>query len=275
MSECNSKFLIKNGEVVQGEEFSDEEIKIGRSIYEVIRVIDGVPLFLEQHLDRFHNSASLIGENMLLSDEEIKVNMRKLIEEEKRFNGNIKLVFNYRENKRDYYIYFLKHTYPIAKMYAEGVDTMLYHGERANPNAKVIDADFRKKVDAAIKECKVFEAILVDRDGYITEGSKSNIFMVHSGRIITSPVEAVLPGITRNIIIELIENAGIPFSEERYHFEKIGDLEGLFISGTSPKVLPIKRVDNYNFDSADHELIKKVKELFDEKITNYISENKF
>jgi branched-chain amino acid aminotransferase len=274
MSECYSKFLIKNGEVASSENFSDEEIKAGKSIYEVIRIIDGVPLFLEKHIDRFKNSAKLIGQKMLLNNEEIKEGIGKLITVENVLNGNIKLVFNYMENMNNYYIYFLKHSYPSADMYEKGVATILYNGERTNPNAKVINAGFKDKVEKAIRESNAFEAILVDREGYITEGSKSNIFMVDCGKVITSPVEAVLPGITREIIIELIKTAGIPFAEERYHFENIGELEGLFISGTSPKVLPITTVDKYLFNSQDNRIIIKIKELFDKQIENYIFEKK-
>lgn len=273
MSECFSEYFIKNGEFLPKVEFKDGDIKSGKSVYEVLRVTKGVPMFLERHLARLSNSIALVQKEMLLTDEEIRDNIYKLIEKEEVSEGNIKLVFNYGKKQSDYYFYFLKHSYPTAQMYSEGVDTILYHGERENPNAKVINADFRKNVEEAIVEKSAYEAILVDRDGYITEGSKSNIFLVYNGKVITSPADAVLPGVTRNNIISLITAAGIPFSEERFHYKNLCKLDGLFISGTSPKVLPIRAVDDNNFDSANNNIIKVLMSLFDEKVESYIAQS--
>jgi len=137
----------------------------------------------------------------------------------------------------------------------------------------VINTDFRAKVDAEIAENNVFEAILVDRDGNITEGSKSNIFMVKGNQVITAPLEAVLPGITREVIIDLCRELEIEVKEEKIHFENIKELEGLFISGTSPKVLPICKVDNIGFDSSANKTILSIMEAYNKKIEKYSLEN--
>ncbi|NLZ48709.1 MAG: aminotransferase class IV [Clostridiales bacterium] len=266
MSECFSKHFLKDGQTLSNDVFRDDEIKKGKSVYEVIRIIEGVPLFLKEHIDRFVNSTTLIGKEMLINKKEIENNIAKLIDTEGIKNGNIKIVFNYGDEKDNWYMYFLKHSYPTEEMYKLGVDTILYHGERENPNAKVINLNFRKRVDEAIKNKGVYEAILVDRNGHITEGSKSNIFMVYNNKVITSPVELVLPGVTRGVIISVIKDAGIDFSEERFHYKNLDKLQGLFISGTSPKVLPIRTVDNYSFDSANNEIIRTIKSLYDRRI---------
>ena len=59
--------------------------------------------------------------------------------------------------------------------------------------------------------------------------------MVYDNKVVTSPVELVLPGITREIIISVIKEAGIDFSEEKFHYKNMDKLQGLFISGTSPR----------------------------------------
>ena len=78
------------------------------------------------------------------------------------------------------------------RLYTEGVKTILYYGERENPNAKIVNDNFRAKVTEEIKKSNAFEAILVDRNGLITEGSKSNIFAIKDGKLITAKAEAVL-----------------------------------------------------------------------------------
>ena len=115
-----------------------------------------------------------------------------------------------------------------------------------------------------------YEAILVDENGNITEGSKSNIFMIKDKQLITAPVNFVLPGITREIIIEGSKNIGYSISEENVNYKNIGDMDGLFISGTSPKVLPIRMVEKHCFNSSENDNIRKIMEAFDIKVENYI-----
>ncbi|MDU1323175.1 MAG: aminotransferase class IV [Clostridium botulinum] len=265
--ECFNEFFIENEKIKERGSFEESFLKEGKSLYEVIRIIDGAPLFLKSHLERFYNSAKLEGLNLWLDEEEIKENINRLIEINKVSIGNIKLVFNFNKGKNNNFLcYFLKHNYPEDIEYKRGVKTILYHGERENPNAKVINMDFRKIVGEKIKEEKAYEAILVDRNGYITEGSKSNIFMIKDGKVITAPIEKVLPGITRQNIIDVCKNLNLKVEEEKVHYKDIDKLEGLFISGTSPKVLPIKSVDEIEFKSSENKLILSIMEGYNKAI---------
>ncbi|ENK0837502.1 aminotransferase class IV [Clostridium botulinum] len=265
--ECFNEFFIENEKIKERDSFEESFLKEGKSLYEVIRIIDGAPLFLKSHLERFYNSAKLEGLNLWLDEEEIKENINRLIEINKVSIGNIKLVFNFNKGKNNNFLcYFLKHNYPEDIEYKKGVKTILYHGERENPNAKVINMDFRKIVGEKIKEEKAYEAILVDRNGYITEGSKSNIFMIKDGKVITAPIEKVLPGITRQNIMDVCKNLNLNVEEEKVHYKDIDKLEGLFVSGTSPKVLPIKSVDEIEFKSSENKLILSIMEGYNKAI---------
>ncbi|APH14981.1 aminotransferase class IV family protein [Clostridium sporogenes] len=265
--ECFNEFFIENEKIKERDSFEESFLKEGKSLYEVIRIIGGAPLFLKSHLERFYNSAKLEGLNLWLDEEEIKEKINRLIEINKVSIGNIKLVFNFNKGKNNNFLcYFLKHNYPEDIEYKRGVKTILYHGERENPNAKVINMDFRKIVGEKIKEEKAYEAILVDRNGYITEGSKSNIFMIKDGKVITAPIEKVLPGITRQNIIDVCKNLNLQVEEEKVHYKDIDKLDGLFISGTSPKVLPIKSVDEIEFKSSKNKLILSIMEGYNKAI---------
>lgn len=271
MSECIKNFYIFNGEVKNSDGFDNKYLKEGKALYEVIRIIDGIPLYLEKHLERLRNTAKLEADKLWLTIDEIKLSMEKLIEINKVKEGNIKMVFNFNQNN-NFLVYFVKHSYPTEHMYSEGVKTILYHGERNNPNAKVIDMDFRNKVTDEINKNKAFEAILVDRNGHITEGSKSNIFMIQGNEVITSPCDKVLPGVTRAMIIDVCNNIGIKVREEKFHYNNINKLDALFISGTSPKVLPIKQVGEFCFNSSKNNILNKIREGYDRNIENYIKE---
>ena len=236
-------------------------------IYEVLRVINGKAIFLETHMRRMKNSFELIGEKFTLSYEEISIQIDNLIKSENKSEGNIKITYEVYEKILK--IFFIEHSYPSNEMYENGVKTILYFGERENPNAKIVDENFRVKVNNEIKDKNVYEAILVDKNGYITEGSKSNIFMVKDNKLLTSPVKAVLPGVTRGEIINLAEKLKIKIEEVQYKYLDIDKLDGMFISGTSPKVLPIKLVNSISLDS-NNSIIRKLMLEYDNEIIRYI-----
>lgn len=262
MSECVSKVFIYNGEVMPGDEFEALYPKSEKLLYEVIRIINGKPLFLKEHLERLKNSIDFSGVKGNFLEKDIRQNILKLIKENSIEQGNIKLILD--ENNT--LIYSVKHSYPSEEMYSTGVKTILYFGERENPNAKVINKSFRQVIDEKLKETNSYEAILVNKDGYITEGSKSNIFMIRENYVFTAPIKAVLPGITREMIIKACESIGLVVIEKNIHYKDLIELDGLFISGTSPKVLPINEVQGEKFNSAHNQVIKGIMKEFDKII---------
>lgn len=236
-------------------------------IYEVLRVINKKPIFLENHLERMKNSFELINEEFELTYEKISTEIHDLIQRENKSYGNIKITYGV--NEKILKVFFVEHSYPCEEMYKSGVKTILYFGERENPNAKIINDSFREKVNNEIKEQNAYEAILVDKNGYITEGSKSNIFMVKGSKLLTSPTKAVLPGVTRGEIMDIAKKLGIEVEEVEYKYSDIDKLDGMFISGTSPKVLPIKEVNNIKLDH-NNSIIKELMTEYDHEIGEYI-----
>lgn len=249
----------------KGAENMEEKI-----IYEVLRIIDGKPIFSENHFKRMENSFKLINEEITVTYEEISNRIYELIKKEKKLEGNIKIT--YEIYSKELRIFFIEHSYPSKEMYENGVKTILYFGERENPNAKIVNDSFREKVNKQIRENNAYEAILVNSKGYITEGSKSNIFMVKGNRLLTSPVNAVLPGITRGEIISLAEKLKIEVEEIDYKHLDIDKLDGMFISGTSPKVLPINKVNDINLD-VNNEIIRSLMEAYEDEIDKYIKQH--
>lgn len=236
-------------------------------IYEVLRVIDGKPIFLENHLERMKNSFKLINKEFTLKYDEISAKINTLIKSENKAEGNIKITYGINEEALK--VFFIEHSYPSQDMYQNGVKTILYFGERENPNAKIVNSNFREKVNKEIVANNAYEAILVDRNGYITEGSKSNIFMVKDGELLTAPIKAVLPGVTRGEIIRIAERLGVRVKEVEYRYDEINNLDGIFISGTSPKVLPINEVDNVKLNQNNDIIINLMWE-YDNEIKKYI-----
>ena len=269
---CTNTYFLFGEQIKSVGEFERCNNTTGKSLYEVIRISDGIPVFLMEHLDRLENSAKIMNHILRITRDEIIDGILKLISKNKVVEGNLKLVINYypinenEEKDEKFLAYFIPHSYPLKAQYEEGVKTIIYHGERSNPNAKVINNNFREKVNAEISSKNVYEAILVNHEGFITEGSKSNIFMLQGSTVVTSEVAHVLPGITRQFIIKICGKLNIKFEERNIHESEIESLTGLFISGTSPKVLPIKSVGKFSFDSSKNSTIKSIIREFDTEL---------
>lgn len=92
-------------------------------------------------------------------------------------------------------------------------------------------------------EAGAWESVLV-RDGAITEGSSTNVFGVINGELRTYPKSNyILPGITRDVVLRLAAERGIPVRERPIFVEEIGALEELFLTGTTTDIQPIVRLD--------------------------------
>src|SRR5712692_227478 len=88
------------------------------------------------------------------------------------------------------------------------------------------------------------EGIALDATGYVSEGSGENIFVVRDGKILTPPLGAsVLPGITRDTVIQLAQSMDIPVVESLIPREMLYIADELFFSGTAAEITPIRSVD--------------------------------
>lgn len=282
MKEMFGEYFINNEKVKKYDEFIGINNKDGKSLYEVIRVIEGIPIFLERHLERLQNSAAITSLKLTLTLEEIKKNIFELIKINKIDNGNVKIIFNYKGEIRkggelqqcDFFMYFIEAHYPSSKQYEEGVPVITYCAERENPNAKVINGNLRENVNKEIEKEQVYEAILINNEGNLTEGSRSNIFIVKDDKVLTAPKELVLQGITREIIVEICNNKGIKLEEAIINIDSIKDYDAFFITGTSPKVLPICKINDIVYQSSKNDIVLSIMKAYNNIIQNYIREAK-
>jgi len=88
------------------------------------------------------------------------------------------------------------------------------------------------------------EAILLDPEGYVSEGTGENIFLVRNGILKTTPLTSILEGITRNSIMELARERGLTVVEERFTRDELYIADEVFMTGTAAELTPIREVDD-------------------------------
>ena len=96
---------------------------------------------------------------------------------------------------------------------------------------------------AEVKKAGYDEAIMLDTEGYVSEASGENIFMVRYGKIKTTPLTSILPGITRDSIITLARDKGYEVIEERFTRDELYIADEAFFTGTAAELTPIREVD--------------------------------
>jgi branched-chain amino acid aminotransferase len=87
------------------------------------------------------------------------------------------------------------------------------------------------------------EAILLDSDGFVAEGTGENVFIVRNGRLITTPLTSILEGITRNSVMELARERNIPVAEERFTRDAMYVADEAFVTGTAAELTPVRELD--------------------------------
>ena len=95
-----------------------------------------------------------------------------------------------------------------------------------------------------VKKAGYDEAIMLDAEGYVSEASGENIFMVRDRRIKTTPLTSILPGITRDSIIRLARDKGYEVVEERFTRDELYTADEAFLTGTAAELTPIREVDD-------------------------------
>jgi branched-chain amino acid aminotransferase len=111
--------------------------------------------------------------------------------------------------------------------------------------------------------CGFDEALLLDTEGYVSEGSGENIFIVRNGRLKTTPLTSILEGITRDSILTIAKNEGIDAVEERFTRDEIYISDEAFFSGTAAEITPIREVDGRTVgDGNPGAVTKRLQELF-------------
>jgi len=271
MSECFSKVFIENGYIRDNSNFDIGKVFEDEVIYEVIRIRKGIPIFLSDHFQRLDNSASYSGNKLLLTFDELRIHILKLIDLSGIMEGNIKVSLKYSPVYTGYLVYYIDAQYPDPDMYEKGVKGILYYAERHNPVAKVFNHKLRSAIYSELIQTNAYEALLVNRKGCITEGSRSNAFFIIGKNIITAPDNCVLGGITREKILTICKDENFNVEFRCLHVGELNNVDSAFMTGTSPNVILFSNVEDYGFN-VKNEMSQVITDKYMQLVEEYMKE---
>lgn len=256
--------------------FSDiEEIHVllekdKEKVYEVIRIIDGKPLFLEDHIARLNNSIKLVDIDFCVSLKDVREQIYMLLDKFKEKNINVKLTF-FKNSIENLIIYLVKSHYPSAEKIQQGYNTILIYEERENPNAKILNNEFRGLINEILTGEGADECIYVSEKGEILEGSRSNLFFVKGNTIVTASDNGVLLGTTRNKIVEICQEKRIGIQKRAIRIEELTFFDAAFVTGTSIDVMPVNSIGTVKYKSTSNRLVERIRKEYEKEKHRYLS----
>lgn len=270
--DCCGKYYYLDG-IILDAGTGEEQLSGETSFYEVIRTSGGVPLFFDDHIRRLLEGIAtryIVPEDL---ESHIASGIHRLAHMDPVPQINIRVTVAFTGREHALHICYVTSTYPSEKMYSEGVKVILYRAERLDPGVKLLNTRMRLTINAELEKQNAYEAFLVNKEGFITEGSRSSVFFVTSdGCLYTAPDRMVLPGITRKYIISICRNEGISVYFEPVEASMISMFPAVFLTGTSPMVLSVEKIDNVRFVNS-MSLVKRLKGIYEglaaESIRNY------
>lgn len=257
----------------------DRGFIFGDGIYELLPVYQGKPFRLSQHLSRLQHSMRAVRIDDPYSEHQWNAIVDTLIQ---------------RSNSKDLAIYIqvTRGVAPRDHVFPEGVDATVF--AMANPlvavpeeqlqngvalitvddirwqrcDIKVISlqANILAKQDAS--QASAAEAIML-RDGNALEGAASNLFIVRDGKVFTHPKDnLILPGITRDFILELLDELGLTYIEQPVPVEWLRTADEVWITSSAKEILAATKIDDQIIgDGAPGEIWKKVHALYQRRKT--------
>lgn len=265
----SEQWIYLNGEFVTKENAKvsvyDHGFLYGDGIFEGIRLYNGNIFKLREHLDRLYDSAKSIMLEIPLSYEEMQEAVAETLRKNKLKNGYIRLVVSRgpgdlgldpRRSPQAWVIIIAEQLaiYP-EEAYVNGLKTISVSPRRNLPDAlnpKIKSLNYLNNILVKIQSnlAGVGEAIMLNSQGYVAEGSSDNIFIVKRGVVFTPPCYCgALEGITRLAIIELCAKHGIPLKEEPFTLHDVYVADEVFFTGTAAEVIAVREVDGRTIGS--------------------------
>ena len=266
-SDMAFQYFSKNGEVLPISDavipLSSIEYQYGFGVYETIRVSNKLAYFVVDHIERLGESARIIGLEHQFTGEQIQKSIAELIKKNKVESANIKVLLIGATKKEDsqLFIICLNPLFPDKKLYREGASFVTYNYVRAFPHAKTLNMLQSYLAYKKAKESGAYDALLINNEGCITEGTRTNFFCINGKTIISPREDEILLGVTRKAVLHVAKENGYEVEERDITWGDLEKCDGAFVTSTSSKIIPIRKIDDLEFrgPAALQELMK----LFD------------
>jgi len=273
----NQRIVYLNGEYIPENEarlpFRDRGVKYGDAVFDTTRTFGHKIFKLQEHLERLYRSLRYIGidpgitrDEMAAVTEEVVARNLPLIADDEDYWVSQRITRGIIDpNERSAWPDYVGPTVIVeclplplatrAKLYRNGINVIVSATRRTAPDMVSPRAKTHNYLNLIMADLEVSSqdpeafALLLDHNGNIAEGRGSNIFFVADGQLYTPHERYVLPGVSRQTVIELAHQEGIAFAEKDYDLFDAYNADEAFITSTSFCICPCRGINGRDFAS--------------------------
>lgn len=264
----------KNGLVLSIDQavmpLSSIEYMYGFGVYETIRVIHGTPYFLSDHADRLMHSARVIELDHRFTKEFVSKSILDLVQtlgQDATCNLKVLLIGASVPQEAQLIVMPLAPLFPNKQMYRDGIKTITTQHERVFAKAKSLNMLPSYVYYRSAKRAGCYDALLVNRKGAVTEGTRTNFFCIKGNTIVMPPEAEILEGVTKKTVQYVAQKHDFILEERDILLADILLFDGAFLTGTSIGIMPIRAIDSITFSEIPPRLRELMKhyDLFKKK----------
>ncbi len=278
--------IFINGEILPKEKalipIWDLGLLRGLGIFDYFRVIEGMPVFVEDHMDRLLNSMAIMGLDSGVSREQWQSWITEMIKVNEAEIAGFRIVVTGGFSEDGYTIpeekniFMMVHDLGVTapEQYEKGVSLLLTSYQRDIPYAKTTIYLQSMQSQPEVKKAGAFET-LYHWNGVMTECSRCNIFFIDVEGVIHTPASEMLKGITRKQIIAIAEEQGMPLMIREIKTDEIQNMKGAFLTASTKGALPVVKIGSTIIgDGKVHPLAQKLQMLYQQKVVDYLTERR-
>ena len=228
---------------------NDLGIVRGYGVFDFLRTYNGMPFKLREHVQRLQNSANLIGLSLPWSTEEIAAIAKNTLERNNLPEANIRIVatggsspdFITPSGQPSLMVIVTPVSQYPNEYYEQGIKVITVQTERFFPKSKSLSYISAISALQQAKLNQAVEALYVNQQGQVLEGTTTNFFVFQGSQLIT-PQENILKGITRDVVLELAKNQ-FEIVEQPVDYSDLSDCDEAFITSSTKEIMPVVQID--------------------------------
>lgn len=261
---------------------TDHGFLYGDGVFEGLRFYKNRILKLSAHMDRLDDSAKALAIDLPMSREAIEQALNEVVSESPHEDGYLRLILTRGEGP----LGIDPRQCKTGNVIIISDQLAMVSDEVREQGARLIIASTRRlagdQLDSRIKSLNYLnqimarieantagadEAVVLNQQGFVAEGTADNIFAVKNGCLMTPPVtDGALDGITRGIVLEIADKLSIPVRECSLTVYDLYTAEECFLSGTGAELIPVREIAGRELNRPDDPMFKKIAGYFEEEL---------
>ncbi|WP_421877128.1 aminotransferase class IV [Marinoscillum sp.] len=244
----------------------------GYGIFDFFRLSDGVPLFMEDHLDRFYRGAEKVRLEVPVDKQTLIGKLQVLFAENNMPVSGVRLILTggtgngaFAIGQPNLIVTQEPISFPTSEMFVKGVKLITHEYLRDLPDVKTINYMTGIWLQDEVQRQGAFD-VLYHHQGLMHELTRSNIFIVDSSGKIITPAERVLHGVTRKYLIQTLGNV----EQRAISMQELFEAREVFITGTTKKVLPIVQIDDHQVSEGPGPITQMIMNTFTNVEKSYV-----